>query len=137
MFRRGQPSSTRSRKICREDPNRDFVYSPLKGRSDNDKESEANISGDSAQAEYSNIAWLQIPSTPLPNPPHTVIPHSTPPPPVFDMANSIKMQNFKGVGNEGTEKFWFVAETVWKAQHITDDDVKKVQLATEFQECAL
>ena len=42
-----------------------------------------------------------------------------------------------GVGNEDIEQFWFVAEVVWTVQQVNNDDVKKAQLATTFQEQVL
>ena len=53
------------------------------------------------------------------------------------MATSIKLQNFKGIGNEYFDQFWFVADAVWTSQQIKNDNVKKAQLDTTFQEWAL
>ena len=49
----------------------------------------------------------------------------------------MKMLVFKGLGTEDPEQFWFVADVVWKAQQITDDDMKKAQLVTVLQDRAL
>lgn len=57
-----------------------------------------------------------------------------PPTPSFNMENTMKLPVFKGVGTEDLEQFWFVADTVWMAQQITNDNMKKAQLVTTLQD---
>ena len=53
------------------------------------------------------------------------------------MVASMKLPNFRGIGNEDTDHLWFVTKVVWQAQQINNIDIRKVQLATAFQDCAL
>jgi len=53
------------------------------------------------------------------------------------MVNAMKMHVFKGLGIEYPEKFWFVADFVWKSQQIIDDDLKKAQLVIALQDRVL
>ena len=50
------------------------------------------------------------------------------------MVASMKLPNFRGSGNEGTDHFWFVTEAVWQAQKVNNIDIRKAQLATTFQD---
>jgi len=50
------------------------------------------------------------------------------------MANIVKMPVFRGQGSKEPNQFWFVAEDVWKAQQVNDDDMKKAQLVTVLQD---
>ena len=80
-----------------------------------------------------NFTELSPPSPPPPSPPpHTPTPITPPPPrpPLFNMANTMKIPIFIGMGKEDPEQFWFVADSVWKSQQVTNDDLKKVQLVT-------
>lgn len=80
-----------------------------------------------------------MPTPPPPLPPH--IPMPIPPPPtspsLFTMVNIVKMLVFKGQGSKYPDQFWFVEEDVWKAQQVSDDDIKKSQLVTMLQDRAL
>lgn len=49
----------------------------------------------------------------------------------------MKLMVFKGFGNEDRDQFWFVTKAVWTSKNITDDDMKKEQLVTDSQDCAL
>ena len=49
----------------------------------------------------------------------------------------MKIPIFRGLGIEDLDQFWFVADVVWKSQHITDDDLKKVKMVTTLQDTAL
>ena len=53
------------------------------------------------------------------------------------MANFLKLPVFKGVGNEDSVQFWFVAKVVCEAQGITDDQIKKATLVSALEDCAL
>jgi len=80
------------------------------------------------------------PHTPTPTPlPHTPTPTPPPPPPppLFNMANSMKITILRGLGIDDPQQLWFVVDAVWKSQHITDDDLNKVQLVTTLQDRAL
>lgn len=71
------------------------------------------------------IVGITHPSTPPPPPPSPQTPtplpppSPSPPPPLFNMENTMKIHVFKGVGTEDPKQFWFVVDTVWKAQWIT------------------
>lgn len=83
------------------------------------------------------ILRIPHPSTQHPSPPpsYKSTPSNLPPP--FNMANTMKMVIFKGVGSEDLEKLWFVADVVWIVQQITDDNIKKAQLVTTLQDKVL
>lgn len=49
----------------------------------------------------------------------------------------MKMFVFKGLGTKDLEQFWFIVDVVWKAQNITKENMKKVQLVTTLQDKAL
>lgn len=49
----------------------------------------------------------------------------------------MKMFVFKGLGTKDPKKFLFVVDVVWKAQYVTDDDMKNAQLVTMLQDKAL
>ena len=49
----------------------------------------------------------------------------TPPSPEDDMVVHRKLPAFKGVGDEDMDQFWFVAESVWTAQNVASDVVKR------------
>ena len=53
------------------------------------------------------------------------------------MATHMKFPTFKGVGDEDMEQFWFVAESVWIAQNVASDAVKRAQLSLAFEGRAL
>lgn len=55
------------------------------------------------------------PTCPPPPLPRTPTPPPPPLPPSFNMASTMKMHVFKGVGNEDPEQFWFITDVVWKA----------------------
>lgn len=113
-------------------------YNPLLGVFDSDEESSVLRTPVGAlQAVRQSITRIPNPSTPPPPspPPHTPTP--TPRPPSFNMANMMKMSVFKRLGTKDHEQFWFVADAIWKAQWITDDGMKKVQLVTALQDRAL
>ena len=62
----------------------------------------------------------------------------TPPPlPEEDMVAHMKLPTFKGVGDKDMDRFWFVAESVWIAQNVARDAVKRVQLSLAFEGRAL
>ena len=54
-----------------------------------------------------------------------------------DMAVHLKLPTFKGTVNEDMDRFWFVADSVWVAQGIVGDTMKKAQLSLAFEERAL
>ena len=45
----------------------------------------------------------------------------------------MKMLVFKGIGSEDPKKLWFVVNAPWTMQKITDDNLKKAQLAMPLQ----
>ena len=45
----------------------------------------------------------------------------------------MKFPIFKSLGNEDPDQFWFVANSMWTAQNITHDHMKKGQLVTTLQ----
>jgi len=95
-----------------------------------------NQEGD--RATYSpirNFVAFNRPSTP-PSSSHRGK-NSPPPPPTDDMVAHLKLPTFKGVGDEDMDRFWFVAESVWTAQNIVSDTVKRTQLSIAFEERAL
>ena len=53
------------------------------------------------------------------------------------MASAIQLPIFKGVGSEDLEKFWFGLNSVWKAQQITDDNIKKFVLVRTLHDRVL
>jgi len=53
------------------------------------------------------------------------------------MASTIQLPVFKGACSEDSEKFWFVLNSVWNAQQITDDNIKKLVLVSTLQDRAL
>ena len=70
------------------------------------------------------VASQSAPATPLSNQPRGKN-SPTPPPLEGDMAAHMKLPTFKGVGDEDMDQFWFVAGSVWTAQNITSDAVKR------------
>jgi len=86
----------------------------------------------------------RIPRIPLPPTPLLVSPSSTPssptpppPPPQFNMASTIKLPVFKGVGNEDLNQFWFVVMAVWEEQGVIDENTRKTTLVSALQDHAL
>ena len=80
----------------------------------------------------------QIPPATLSSRPHKGKNSPIPPPPSdSDMAAHLKLPTFKGVGDEDMDRFWFVADSVWTAQNVASDTVKRVQLSLAFIERAL
>ena len=68
----------------------------------------------------------------------TLFPYNTPPlPPRFSMASLVKLPLFKGLGNEDSDQFWFIARDVWEAQGVTDDHIKKATLVSALKDRAL
>ena len=53
------------------------------------------------------------------------------------MGDDTKLPIFRGTGLEDPEQHWFLCEAVWTIKHITNNDVKIVQLATTLSERAL
>ena len=53
------------------------------------------------------------------------------------MVANLKLPTFKGAGDEDMDRFWFVTESVWTVQNITNDSVKQAQLSLDFEERAL
>ncbi len=53
------------------------------------------------------------------------------------MASAIKLPIFKGVGNEELGQFWFVIKSVWDAQGIIDENIKKATLVSALQDRVL
>ena len=49
----------------------------------------------------------------------------------------MKLTSFKGVGDEDMHRFWFVTGSVWIAQNVVTDIVKRVQLSLVFEGRAL
>ena len=49
----------------------------------------------------------------------------------------MKFLAFKGVGDEDMDQFWFVAGSVWTAQNVASDAVKRAQLSLAFEGRAL
>ena len=140
MPRRGP--TTHSGKIYHEDTEKGFIYIPLKHRSNSEGESETSISSESACSEGEEVSsnqndqraliLFQIPSTLLPNSYHKAPtpPCSPPPPPPapplgIDMVVSMKLPNFRGIGNEDTEKKKIVTDVVWQDQQVNNDNIKK------------
>lgn len=78
------------------------------------------------------------PASPTSNPSTpTLTPPPPPPPPKVGIASAIKLLVFKGVGNEEPGRFWFVIRSVWDAQGITDENIKKATLVSALQDRAL
>ena len=48
-----------------------------------------------------------------------------------------KLPFFHGNKTDDPEQYWFLCEAVWTVRQTTNDDVKKGQLATTVQGCAL
>ena len=75
------------------------------------------------------IPRIPPPSTPPPSPPplHTMTPSPPHPPPLppFNMANTMNMLVFKGIGRENPKQLWFVVGVVWTTHHIMDDNINK------------
>ena len=44
---------------------------------------------------------------------------------------------FKGLGNEDPDQFWFIVKSIWEAQGVTDDHMKKETLVCALQDSAL
>ena len=63
--------------------------------------------------------------------------HIPPPSLDSDMAAHLKLPTFKGVGDEDMDQFWFVTDSVWTEQNVTNDTVKRVQLSLAFEDRAL
>ena len=53
------------------------------------------------------------------------------------MAVHLKLPTFKGAVDEDMDRFWFVADSVWTAQGVVSDTVKRAQLSLAFEERAL
>ena len=49
------------------------------------------------------------------------------------MAAHLKLPTFKGAVDEDMDWFWFVADSVWMAQGVVSDIVKRVQLSLAFK----
>ena len=126
LFRRYLMGATRSGKAFRRDLYPGDEYSPLLGASNSDKESIVvrTLLG-ALHVVRQSIARIPNPSTPPPPPPS---PPPPPPPPSFNIVNVMKVLMFNGLGIEDPEQFWFIIDIVWKAQQITDDNMKKAQL---------
>ena len=115
---------TRSGKFYRKNLE-NFIYNPLKPRSDSEGELEISSSSEFEEEGSSNhkpLSLFPTPSTPLlrlyhktPTPPRSPYPPPPPPPPGANMVVSMKLPNFRGIGNGDTEHFCFVTEAIWKA----------------------
>jgi len=53
------------------------------------------------------------------------------------MASAVQLSIFKGVGNEESGQLYFVIKSVWDAQGIIDDNIKKDTLVSALQDRAL
>ena len=53
------------------------------------------------------------------------------------MAAHLKLPTFKWVGDEDMDWCWFVAGSVWTAQNVASDAVKRAQLSLAFEGRAL
>ena len=42
-----------------------------------------------------------------------------------DMATHLKLPTFKGVGDEDMDRFWFIADSIWTAQNVESDTIKR------------
>ena len=51
--------------------------------------------------------------------------------------DKMKLPIFNGNGTDDPEQYWFLCEAIWTARQTTDDDVKKIQLATTLRGRAL
>jgi len=51
--------------------------------------------------------------------------------------SAIKFPVFKGVGNEDLDYFWFMIKSIWEAQGVTNDNIKKSSLVSAIQDHAL
>ena len=49
----------------------------------------------------------------------------------------MKLPLFKGLKNEDPDQFWFVVNTVWEAQGVTYDHMKKATLVSALKDCTL
>lgn len=49
------------------------------------------------------------------------------------MVVHMKLPTFKGARDEDMDQFWFVAESIWTAQNINNDVVKRAQLSIYFE----
>ena len=47
--------------------------------------------------------------------------------------DDVKLPIFHGNGTEDLEQYWFLCEAVWTVKQITDNEVKKGQLATTLR----
>ena len=95
-----------------------------------------NLEGDrSIYSPLEGIVAQSPPATPY-SEPHKgkTLPET---PPEEDMAAHLKLPTFKGAGDEDMDRFWFVADSVWTAQGVASDTVKRVQLSLAFEERAL
>jgi len=75
------------------------------------------------------IPWLPPPPT-LPPTSSPLPPFPPTPPPQCSMVSVIKLPIFRGVGNEDPDQFWFVVRTIWEAQGVADDNIKKNTLVS-------
>ena len=50
------------------------------------------------------------------------------------MSVHLKLPTFKGMTDEDMDQFWFVVDSVWMAQGMVSDTVKKAQLSLAFKE---
>ena len=53
------------------------------------------------------------------------------------MVAHMKLPTFKGVGDEDKHQFWFVVGSVWTAQNVASNMVKRAQLSLAFEGRAL
>ena len=53
------------------------------------------------------------------------------------MVAHMKLLTFKGVGDEDMDQFWFVAGSIWTAQNVASDAMKRAQLSLAFKGRAL
>lgn len=49
----------------------------------------------------------------------------------------IKLPVFNEVANEDLDQFWFFKKSIWEAQEVMDDNIKKAKLVSSLQDCAL
>ena len=67
------------------------------------------------------------------DPPATLLPrthkgkNSPIPPPSWDdeMVAHLKLPTFKGVGDDDMDQFWFVVDSIWTAQNVESDTIKR------------
>ena len=54
-----------------------------------------------------------------------------------DMGVHLKLPIFKGASDEDMDHFWFVADSIWTAQGLVSDTMKKTQLSLAIEDRAL